>query len=220
MYRLTSFMCRAPSCCLRYSGVLPDHQSADEHRKQRHHHQTVEPATGPAGSHFAQHHVQHQHRAPGAGEAVIGRVRRPVGAGGRDLTEQGAAGNSEPGFGAFERCPDSVRRRCRASGRSPPLSRPSPTTNRVAAAANSAQPCFLSPTITPNVRRNATGISSIATISTTFVNGVGFSNGCALLTLKAPPPSPDISLIDSHVATGPPRIVCLPPASVEISCAP
>ena len=66
--------------------------------------------------------------------------------------------------------------------------------------------------MTPNVRRNATGINSIATISTTFVNGVGFSNGCALLTLKAPPPSPDISLMDSHVATGPPRIVCLPPA--------
>src|SRR5262249_9071095 len=62
-----------------------------------------------------------------------------------------------------------------------------PTANRAAAAANSAQPCFLSRTITPNVRRNATGMISIATISTTLDNGVGFSNGCALLTLNAPP---------------------------------
>src|SRR5690348_8599338 len=92
-----------------------------------------------------------------------------------------------------------------------------PTTNKVAAAANSAQPCFLSRTITPNVRRNATGMISMATISPTLDSGVGFSNGCALLTLNAPPPSPDISLMDSHVATGPPRIVWRPPDSVEIS---
>ena len=52
-----------------------------------------------------------------------------------------------------------------------------PMTKSTAAATNSAQPCFLSPTMTPNVRRNVTGISSIATISTTLVNGDGFSNG-------------------------------------------
>ena len=89
-----------------------------------------------------------------------------------------------------------------------------------ATTANSAQPCLRSPTITPKVRRKATGINSIATISTTLVNGVGFSKGCALLTLKAPPPSPDINLIDSHVATGPPSNVWLPPAIVETSWAP
>ena len=89
----------------------PDHQAADEHRKQRHHHQTVEPATGRAGSDLAQHHVQHQHRTAGAGEAVVGRVRRTVGPRGRHLTEQGAAGHPEPGLGAFERCPDSVHDR-------------------------------------------------------------------------------------------------------------
>src|SRR6478752_3196634 len=94
-----------------------------------------------------------------------------------------------------------------------------PTTNRVAAAVNSAHPCFLSRTMTPNVRRNATGMTSIATISTTLERGVGFSNGCALFTLNAPPPSPDISLIDSHAATGPPRIVWLPPDSVDMFCA-
>jgi hypothetical protein len=48
-----------------------------------------------------------------------------------------------------------------------------PTTKRIAAAENSAQPCFLSRTITPNVRRNATGINSIAPISTTLDDAVG-----------------------------------------------
>ena len=67
---------------------------------------------------------------------------------------------------------------------------------------------------------NATERISMATISTTFDSGAGFSNEWALLTLNAPPPSPDISLIDSHGATGPPRMVSLPPATVETSCAP
>ena len=40
-----------------------------------------------AGRHFTQHHVQHQHRAAEAGEAVVGRVRRAVGACGRDVAE-------------------------------------------------------------------------------------------------------------------------------------
>ena len=39
------------------------------------------------------------------------------------------------------------------------------------------------------------------------------------MTLKAPPPSPDMSLIDSQEATGPPRIVCDPPDKVETCCA-
>lgn len=63
-----------------------------------------------------------------------------------------------------------------------------PITNRIAAEANSAQPYLLSPTITPKVLMKAAGIRSIATISTTLVSGVGFSNGWALLALKAPPP--------------------------------
>jgi hypothetical protein len=92
-----------------------------------------------------------------------------------------------------------------------------PTTNKTATAANNAQPCFLLPIITPKVRTKASGMRSIATISIREDAGVGFSNGWALLTLKAPPPSPDISLIGSHAATGPPGIVCVPPASVETS---
>ena len=58
----------------------------------------------------------------------------------------------------------------------------------------------------PNVAVSAAGISSISSISTTFVSAVGFSNGCAELVLKKPPPSPDSSLIDSCEATGPSAI--------------
>jgi hypothetical protein len=54
---------------------------------------------------------------------------------------------------------------------------------------------------------NAAGISSINRISTKFEIAVGFSNGCAELVLKNPPPSPDINLIASWEATGPIAIV-------------
>src|SRR5579864_6855646 len=41
-----------------------------------------------------------------------------------------------------------------------------------------------------------------------FVNGVGFSNGCALLALKKPPPLVPNSLIISCDATGPCAMSC------------
>ena len=44
----------------------------------------------------------------------------------------------------------------------------------------------MSPIHHPERPQNATGIDGIATISTALVNGVGFSNGCALLALNAP----------------------------------
>src|ERR1700757_2394875 len=59
-----------------------------------------------------------------------------------------------------------------------------PITNRIAAAANSAQPCFLSPTITPKVLVNATGIKSIATISTTLVSGVWVLEGMGAVDVE------------------------------------
>jgi hypothetical protein len=44
---------------------------------------------------------------------------------------------------------------------------------------------------------NAAGTRSISRISKKLETPVGFSNGCAELTLKNPPPSPDNSLIAS-----------------------
>ena len=58
---------------------------------------------------------------------------------------------------------------------------------------------------------NAAGMTSTASISTKFVNPFGFSNGCAELTLKNPPPLVPSSLIASCEATGPIPIVCDPP---------
>ena len=49
---------------------------------------------------------------------------------------------------------------------------------------------------------------STTSISTKFVNAVGFSNGCAELVLKKPPPFVPSSLIASCEATGPIAIVC------------
>ncbi len=50
---------------------------------------------------------------------------------------------------------------------------------------------------------SAAGMIRTASISTKLVNAVGFSNGCAELTLKNPPPLVPSSLIASWEATGP-----------------
>ena len=44
-------------------------------------------------------------------------------------------------------------------------------------------PCFRSPAIFPNVHGNANGIARIIQISSMFVIGFGFSNGCDELAL-------------------------------------
>ena len=50
---------------------------------------------------------------------------------------------------------------------------------------------------------SAAGMISTVSISKKFVNAVGFSNGCAELVLKKPPPLVPSSLIASCEATGP-----------------
>ena len=52
---------------------------------------------------------------------------------------------------------------------------------------------------------------STVSISTKFVKPVGFSNGCAELALKKPPPLVPSSLIASCEATGPIAIVLASP---------
>ena len=66
---------------------------------------------------------------------------------------------------------------------------------------------MLSPTILPNVRGKANGISKIRKFSNQFVNGFEFSNGWAELALKKPPPLLPSSLMTSCDATGPPTMV-------------
>ena len=55
---------------------------------------------------------------------------------------------------------------------------------------------------------------STSSISKKLVNAVGFSNGCAELTLKKPPPLVPSSLIASCEATGPIAIDCVRPVIV------
>ena len=55
----------------------------------------------------------------------------------------------------------------------------------------------------PYIAVRPAGISRIASISTKFESHVGFSYGCAELTLKNPPPFVPSSLIASCEATGP-----------------
>ncbi len=50
---------------------------------------------------------------------------------------------------------------------------------------------------------SAAGIARMSRISTKFESQVGFSNGCAELTLKKPPPLVPSCLMTSCEATGP-----------------
>ena len=54
----------------------------------------------------------------------------------------------------------------------------------------------------------------IANIDRKFVHGVGFSNGCAALALKKPPPFVPSCLIADWLATGPIARTCFAPSSV------
>ena len=84
-------------------------------------------------------------------------------------------------------------------------------------AAHRAQPCACFFTIFPNVQVSPAETRKIPSIWTKFVSGVGFSNPCAELALKKPPPLVPNSLIDSWLATGPMAMVCLAPSSVWTS---
>src|SRR5690349_14426678 len=63
-----------------------------------------------------------------------------------------------------------------------------PAANRTNIAAQTAQPCFWFFTIRPSMYVNPLGIMKIVNIDQKLVHGVGFSNGCAALALKKPPP--------------------------------
>ena len=67
------------------------------------------------------------------------------------------------------------------------------------------------------IKASGDGIAKIMNIDRKFVNGFGFSNGCAALALKKPPPFVPSCLMASCEATGPSASVCLPPSSVVTS---
>ncbi len=63
----------------------------------------------------------------------------------------------------------------------------------------------------PKTLVSAAPITKIETIWTKFDRAVGFSNGCAALALKKPPPLVPSILIATWLATGPSaRVWCAP----------
>ena len=89
--------------------------------------------------------------------------------------ERGAARCPEPGFGAFRGAVGELRGRP-APCISKKLMPPTATIQMIAMTATSAYPCRLSPTILPNARGVANGMSSRTKIVNQFVTGFGFSN--------------------------------------------
>ncbi len=75
-------------------------------------------------------------------------------------------------------------------------------------AAKIAQPWRMSLIMCPKVKQNAAPMSRIEMTSRKLENGVGFSNGCAELTLKYPPPLVPSCLIAICDAAGPTARVC------------
>ena len=97
----------------------------------------------------------------------------------------------------------------------------SATTNIINIAKNIALPCFLSFILLPNEKHKAAGIKSNEIISNILENIVGFSNGCAELTPKNPPPFVPNCFIAIWLAAGPCGITCLVitvPSSNSIGC--
>ena len=58
-------------------------------------------------------------------------------------------------------------------------------------------------TIRPKVKQSAAGMRRIASTSRRLLKGVGFSSGCAELTLKKPPPLVPSCLMATWLAAGP-----------------
>ena len=92
-----------------------------------------------------------------------------------------------------------------------------PTRNSTPIAVRIAQPWRWLPTMRPNTLVSAAPSTKIEIICTKFDSAVGFSNGCAALALKKPPPLVPSILIATCDATGPTAIVCRPPSSVVAS---
>ena len=69
--------------------------------------------------------------------------------------------------------------------------------------------CFMSRSIRPAITIEDMGSTTIEAIDSRFVQGDGFSNGCAEFGPKNPPPLVPACLIATSAATGPRAMVCV-----------
>src|SRR5215469_17004013 len=92
-----------------------------------------------------------------------------------------------------------------------------PARRRVHMARKMTTPWRMLPTRRPIAMVSARGTMRRSRTSIWLVSPVGFSNGCAELALKKPPPSPLMSLITSNEATGPCAMTWVAPSSVRVS---
>ena len=81
--------------------------------------------------------------------------------------------------------------------RSDPYTADRPMTKMIVIAARMTHPCRVSPANLPTMYASPDGMTRIASVCKKLVIGEGFSNGCAELALKKPPPLVPSSLIDS-----------------------
>ncbi len=176
----------------RYSGVRPTIRPAINTESNNKDQDAVHARAHAAKNHFAQHDVDQRDHAAERSKRIVHAVDRSAACVGSHGGEESGVGDAEADFLAFhvaaglqcERLADRFRpaEDCRAT----PPSKPSLRRQRTAPPwrAKTAQPCFCDPVIRPSVYVRPAGMAKIETISKKLLNGVGFSNGCALLAFK------------------------------------
>ena len=192
-----------------------DHQAGDEHGDDREDEHAVEPRADAAEDHLAELHQQHRHQAAERRERVVHRVDRAVRGGGRRRRPERRVGDAEADLLAFHvaarlraRSPSGRRRAprgagCRACSAHDAQRRAAATKMTIIAARTRPALARVADHLAEGVaerRRRSAGSTST---SRKFESGVGFSNGCAELTLKKPPPLVPSCLIATCDAAGP-----------------
>ena len=178
----------------------PDHQPGQEHRDDGEHQDAVQAGPDPARRDLAEQHVQQRDPAAQPGVAVVQRVHRAGRGAGGGHREQHRAGDPEPDLLALQRRAGGQGGRAVRVRLGPPGDGQQPAPQHAHHREQHVALPACRATITPNVRVRQTGMTSSRKISIRLVQAFGFSNGCAELALKIPPPLVPSSLIASWLA--------------------
>ena len=174
----------------------------------------VEARADAAEDDLAELHQPHRHEAAERREGVVHRVDRAVRGRGRRGRPERGVGDAEAHLLALHVAArlqrarglvDAERGEARVAGLLGHDARRAAARRRSTVIAAEQRPALarVAAPSSPNVKQSAAGISRIASTSRKFESGVGFSNGCAELTLKKPPPFVPSCLIAICEAAGP-----------------